>query len=101
MPIVTGIYTTRKESETEKYNVGRGGPQACLISKPLWVRVPPPQQNNWFIMKENEDFKPVMVAIAAKNMRDLVAKANKEGVQKEDIVAILQEGDQVVLTYYR
>lgn len=52
-------------------------------------------------MKENEDFKPVMVAIAAKNMRDLVAKANKEGVQKEDIVSILQEGDQVVLTYYR
>ena len=52
-------------------------------------------------MEEKKDFKPVMVAIAAKNMRDLVAKANKEGVQREDIVSILQEGDQVVLTYYR
>lgn len=51
-------------------------------------------------MEENKD-KRIMLAIAAKNMRDLVSKANKEGIQREDIVSILPEGDQLVLTYYR
>lgn len=51
-------------------------------------------------MEENRENK-IMLAIAAKNMRDLVSQANKEGVQREDIVSILQEGDQFVLTYYR
>lgn len=51
-------------------------------------------------MEENKE-KKIMLAIVAKNMRDLVSKANKEGVQKEDIVSILPEGDQFVLTYYR
>lgn len=51
-------------------------------------------------MEENRE-KKIMLAIVAKNMRDLVSKANKEGVQKEDIVSILPEGDQFVLTYYR
>lgn len=51
-------------------------------------------------MEENKE-KKIMLAIAAKNMRDLVSQANKEGVQREDIVSILPEGDQFVLTYYR
>jgi hypothetical protein len=51
-------------------------------------------------MKENKE-KQVMLAIAAKNMRDLVSKTNKEGVQREDIVSILKEGEQFVLTYYK
>lgn len=51
-------------------------------------------------MEENKE-KKIMLAIVAKNMRDLVSKANKEGVQREDIVSILPEGDQFVLTYYR
>lgn len=51
-------------------------------------------------MGENRE-KKVMLAIAAKNMRDLVSKANKEGIQREDIVSISPEGDQFVLTYYR
>ena len=42
-----------------------------------------------------------MLAITAKNMRDLVTKTNKEGVQREDIVSILKEGEQFVLTYYK
>ena len=51
-------------------------------------------------MEENRE-KKVMLAIAAKNMRDLVSKANKEGIQREDIVSISPEGDQFVLIYYR
>ena len=51
-------------------------------------------------MEENKE-KKVMLAITAKNMRDLVTKSNKEGVQKEDIVSILKEGEQFVLTYYK
>ena len=51
-------------------------------------------------MEENRENK-IMLAIAAKNMRDLVSQANKEGVQREDIVSIIPEGDQFVLTYYR
>ena len=51
-------------------------------------------------MEENRENK-IMLAIAAKNMRDLVSQANKEGVQREDIVSILPEGDQFVLTYDR
>lgn len=51
-------------------------------------------------MEENRE-KKIMLAIAAKNMRDLVSKANKEGIQREDIVSILPEGDQFVLTFYR
>lgn len=51
-------------------------------------------------MEENKE-KKVMLAITAKNMRDLVTKTNKEGVQREDIVSILKEGEQFVLTYYK
>lgn len=51
-------------------------------------------------MEENRENK-IMLAIAAKNIRDLVSQANKEGIQREDIVSILPEGDQFVLTYYR
>jgi len=51
-------------------------------------------------MEESKE-KKVMLAITAKNMRDLVGKTNKEGVQKEDIVSILKEGEQFVLTYYK
>lgn len=51
-------------------------------------------------MEENRE-KKVMLAIAAKNIRELVSQANKEGIQKEDIVSISPEGDQFVLIYYR
>ena len=51
-------------------------------------------------MEENKN-KPVMLAIVGKNMRDLVSKSNKEGVQKEEIVSIQKDGDQFVLTYYK
>ena len=48
-----------------------------------------------------ESNNKIMLVIVAKNMREIVNKANKLGIQREDIVSILPENDQFVLTYYR
>lgn len=44
----------------------------------------------------------VMVALTAPNIRSLVTKANKENVQRENIISLLREReDQFVLIYYK
>lgn len=77
---------------------------AVVASQPHKLEVggsnpPPATTNNWY-MEDNKTYR-VMLAIVAKNMREIVTKANKLGIQREDIVSILPEGDQFVLTYYR
>lgn len=42
-----------------------------------------------------------LTAMTAPNLRRLLDKANKEGIQKESIVSILLQDEQYVLLYYR
>ena len=41
-----------------------------------------------------------MLAIDSKTIRELIEKANKKQIQKEDIVALLPIREQYVLVYY-
>lgn len=44
---------------------------------------------------------PVMTAIAANTIREIVKIVNKEEIKKEDIVSLLKENSQFVLVYYK
>jgi len=46
------------------------------------------------------DNKRTMLAISAASLRVLINAANEEGIQKEDIVTLIKEGDEFVLVYY-
>lgn len=50
-------------------------------------------------MEELEKRK-MMLAISAPHIRALVDRANELKIQREDIVSILDRGDEVVLIFY-
>lgn len=41
-----------------------------------------------------------MYAIYAPTIRGIVEQANKMGIQRDDIVSLMENGGQYVLTYY-
>lgn len=45
----------------------------------------------------------IMIAFMASNMRDIVNEANKQKIQKEDIVSLLKDINNkgYILTYYK
>lgn len=42
----------------------------------------------------------IMYAIYGNTIRDIVKQSNELGIQKEEIVSLLKEGGQFILTYY-
>ena len=51
-------------------------------------------------MGEYDDNGKLLHATKSRTVRELVEKANKLQIQREDIVAILQENGSYVLLYY-
>ena len=43
----------------------------------------------------------VMTALTDTTIRGIVRSANKEGIKREDIVSLLKENGQFILTYFR
>lgn len=43
----------------------------------------------------------IMTSIYSSNIRSLVKKANDLKIQRNDIIALLKEGEEVVLVYYK
>lgn len=60
---------------------------------------PLPAQIKHYLMGEEKKVR-LMYAIYAPTIRGIVEQANELGIQKEDIVSILENEGQYVLTYY-
>ena len=43
----------------------------------------------------------VMTALTSTTIRGIVRSANEEGIKREDIVSLLKENGQFILTYFR
>ena len=44
--------------------------------------------------------KKVMYAIYGNTIREIVNQSNELGIQREDIVSLVKEGGQFILTYF-
>lgn len=73
--------------------------QHGLISHSTWVRVPLLLLIIFKIMGEEKKVK-LMYAIYAPTIRGIVEQANEIGIQREDIVSLMENEGQYVLTYY-
>lgn len=72
--------------------------QHGLISHSTWVRVP---LLLLIIFKTmGEEKVKLMYAIYAPTIRGIVEQANEIGIQRDDIVSLLENEGQYVLTYY-
>lgn len=45
--------------------------------------------------------KRILCAMSASSVRLLISGANREGIQRDDVIGIYREGDEFVLVYYR